>query len=233
MIHINLLPTNEVEEASSRRKEFLLAGGLLTITLAAVLSVYFFQGTRLNAVTAKLSRTENQMVAIRKQNQDLEKMEQQKKEVEGKIRVVHLLTSPARRAASVHILDDLSDSAPQMLWLTEFTEVKGVAKINGKSVDNQTIAAFARKLANSRYFKKVEIRETVQEKPVANLRKPPTGGKGSALDNLPIPVTRFLVEASIDYLPGVEKEELEDAKGEKVQKEAENKSGPKAPEKGK
>jgi Tfp pilus assembly protein PilN len=236
MIHINLLPTNEVEEASSRRKEVLLAGGLLTITLAAVLSVYFFQGTRLNAVAAKLSRTENEMVAIRKQNQDLEKMEQQKKEIEGKIRVVRLLTSPARRAASVHILDDLSDSAPQMLWLTDFTEVKGAAKINGRSVDNQTIAAFARKLSNSRYFKKVEIRETVQEKPIANLRKPPAGGKGSALDNLPIPVTRFLVETSIDYLPGVEKEEPQEdakAKGEKVQKEAENKGNKNAPEKGK
>src|SRR5262249_29465648 len=150
--------------------ELLLAGGLFTITLAAVLSVYFFQGTRLNALNNELNRLEKQMVAIRKQNRDLEKMERQKKETEGKIGVVHLLTSPARRAASVHILDDLSDSAPQMLWLTEFTEVKGAAKINGKSVDNQTIAAFARKLSNSRYFKKVEIRETVQEKPAANLR---------------------------------------------------------------
>jgi len=220
MIHINLLPTNEVEEASSRRKELLLAGGLFTLTLAAVLSVYFFQGTRLYAVRNELSQRENQIVAIRKQNQDLEKMERQKKETEGKIRVVHLLTSPARRSASVHILDDLSDSAPQMLWLTEFTEVKGVAKINGKSVDNQTIAAFARQLANSHYFKKVEIRETVQEKPIANPRNQAVG-KGSPSDTLPIPVTRFLVEASIDYLPGVQQEE---AKEESAAKDAESKA---------
>lgn len=220
MIHINLLPTDEVEGASSRRKELLLAGGLLTITLAAVLSVYFFQEIRLNAVRNELSRLENQMVAIRKQNQDLGKMEQQKREIEGKIRVVHLLTSPARRAASVHILDDLSESAPQMLWLTEFIEVKGMAKINGKSVDNQTIAAFARKLSNSLYFKKVEIRETVQEKPVVNPRTQAVGGKGAPADTPPIPVTRFLVEASIDYLPGVKPEEAEKEEG--VAKEAES-----------
>jgi Tfp pilus assembly protein PilN len=209
MIHINLLPTDEIEGASSRRKELLLAGGLVTITLAAVLSVYFFQGTRLTAVRNELSRLENQMLVIRKQNQDLEKMEQQKKEIESKIRVVGLLTSPARRAASVHMLDDLSESAPQMLWLTEFTEVKGAARINGKSVDNQTIAAFARQLSNSRYFKKVEIRETVQEKPVANPRSQAAGGKGALSDTPPIPVTRFLVEASLDYLPGVKQEEEE------------------------
>jgi type IV pilus assembly protein PilN len=229
MIHINLLPTNEIEEASSRRKELLLAGGLFAITLAAVLSVYFFQGTRLNAVNQELGRLENAMVAIRKQNQDLEKIERQKKETEGKIRVVHLLTSPARRAAPVHIFDDLSDSAPQMLWLTEFTEVKGAAKINGRSVDNQTIAAFARKLSNSRYFKKVEIRETVQEKPVANPRNQAAGGKGAPVAALPIPVTRFLVEAAIDYLPGVAQEEAK--KEENTPKETENKTNKSTAEK--
>ncbi len=229
MIHINLLPTNEIEEASSRRKELLLAGGLFAITLAAVLSVYFFQGTRLNAVNHELSRLENEIVVIRKQNQDLEKIERQKKETEGKIRVVHLLTSPARRAAPVHILDDLSDSAPQMLWLTEFTEVKGAAKINGRSVDNQTIAAFARKLSNSRYFKKVEIRETVQEKPVANPRNQAAGGKGAPVAALPIPVTRFLVETSIDYLPGVAQEEAK--KEENAPKETENKTNKSTAEK--
>jgi len=229
MIHINLLPTNEIEEASSRRKELLLAGGLFAITLAAVLSVYFFQGTRLNAVNHELSRLENEIVVIRKQNQDLEKIERQKKETEGKIRVVHLLTSPARRTAPVHILDDLSDSAPQMLWLTEFTEVKGAAKINGRSVDNQTIAAFARKLSNSRYFKKVEIRETVQEKPVANPRNQAAGGKGAPVAALPIPVTRFLVETSIDYLPGVAQEEAK--KEENAPKETENKTNKSTAEK--
>jgi Tfp pilus assembly protein PilN len=229
MIHINLLLTNEIEEASSQRKEFLLVGGLFTLTLIAVFFVYFSQGARLNAVRNELSRLESEVVAIRKQNQDFEKMGQQKKEIESKIRVVHLLTSPARRAACVHILDDLSDSAPEMLWLMEFTEVKGAVKINGKSVDNQTVAAFARKLSNSRYFRKVEIRETIQEKPVANPRVQATGGKGAPADTLSIPVTRFLVEASLDYLPGVEQEETR--KEENTLKEAERQPNKNASEK--
>jgi Tfp pilus assembly protein PilN len=205
MIHINLLLSNEaVGETSSQRKEFLLVGGLFTLTLAAVFFVYFSQGARLNAVRTELSRLENEIATIRKQNQDLEKMVETKKEIESKVRVVHLLTSPTRRAASVHILDDLSQSAPEMLWLMEFTEVKGVVKINGKAIDNQTVAAFARKLSNSRYFKKVEIRETVQEKPLVNLLVQALGGKELPADTPPVPVTKFLVEASLDYLPGVE-----------------------------
>src|SRR5215510_11622617 len=195
MIHINLLPT--VEEAPSRNKELLLVGGLFTLTLIAIFFSYFSQGTHLTAVRNELSLLESEIASIRKQNQDLEKMAQEKKNIENKIHVVHLLTSPTRRAACVHILDDLSESAPQMLWLTDFTEVKGVAKINGRAVDNQTIAAFARKLADSRYFKKVEIRETVQEKPIGNPHNPAAEGKGAPTSALPIPVTRFLLETSI------------------------------------
>ena len=232
MIRINLLPTGEVEGASSRRKELILAGGLFTLTLAAVSSVHFFQGARINTVSAQLSQAENQMAIIRKQNQEVEKLEKQQKDLERKIRVVNLLTSPARRAASIHILDDLSDSAPQMLWLIEFTETRGAAKINGKAVDNQTIATFARKLSNSQYFKKVEIRETVQEKPIVDVRKQAAGKKGPALDILPIPVTRFLVEASIDYLPGIEKEvPREGTEQESVQKGENSKTGKRAAEK--
>jgi|SRR5262245_35230982 len=220
MIHINLLPT--VEEAPSRDKELLFVGGLFTLTLVAIFFVYFSQGTRLTAVRKELSLLESEIASIRKQNQVLEKMAQEKKNIENKIHVVHLLTSPTRRAACVHILDDLSESAPQMLWLMEFSEVKGVAKINGRSVDNQTVAAFARKLSSSRYFKKVEIRETVQEKPAENTRFQDVRGKAGSYDMFSIPITRFLIEAAIDYLPEVEQEKI--AKEENTAKEIESQS---------
>ncbi|MBI3302285.1 MAG: PilN domain-containing protein, partial [Deltaproteobacteria bacterium] len=124
-----------------------------------------------------------------------------KKDLEDKIRVVRLLTSPERRAASVHILDDLSASTPEQLWLTEFAEAKGVAKISGKAVDNQTIAAFARNLSGSRYFQKVEIRETSQEAPPAvDPRNRPGAGKPLPVDSPPaVSMTKFLIEVSLNY----------------------------------
>ena len=230
MIRINLLPTSEVGEALSHRKEFILAGGLISITLVAVLVLYFLQTTRLNEVNAQLNSLEQQLVAVRKQNQELEKLNQQKKDLQGKIQVVNLLTSPVRRSASVHILDDLSESTPQLLWLTEFTENKGTAKISGRAVDNQTIAAFARKLSDSLYFKKIEIRETVQEKPVQDSRRQAAGAKAPPPGTPSMPVTRFLVEASIDYLPGIEQNPLQESKQE--EKEVVRGEGKKAPTKG-
>lgn len=231
MIRINLLPASAVGGGVSHRKEFIAAGGLISLTLAAVLVLYMSQVTRLNAINTQLTRLEQQLVEIRKQNQSFEKLSQQKKDLQEKIQIVNLLTSPVRRSASVHILDDLSESTPQFLWLTEFMESKGAAKISGKAVDNQTIAAFARNLSNSLYFKKVEIRETVQEKPVQDSRRQVREGKESPPGTPPIPVTRFLVEASIDYSPGVEQSSPQESKSE--EKAVTKGKEQKAPAKGK
>jgi type IV pilus assembly protein PilN len=204
MIRINLLPVREVEEASSRRKELLLAGGLIAVTLAAVVSVHFFQAIRINSISTELADLESALVKIRQQNKDLERMEQQKKDLEDKIRVVRQLTSAERRTASVHILDDLSSSTPDQLWLTDFTETKGAAKISGKAVDNQTIASFAHNLSSSRYFQKIEIRETAQEVQTADADRRTAVGRTRQQDSpLGVLMTRFLIEASVNYLPSM------------------------------
>ena len=118
--------------------------------------------------------------------------------MKDKLSIGSILTWKERRAAPVHILDDLSSSAPEYLWLTDFAERGGTARINGKAVDNQTIASFANDLAKSRYFQKVEIRETAQED-VAAASRLPSAGKQAVPQ---IPVKRFLVESMINYLPG-------------------------------
>jgi len=217
MIRINLLAARETEEASSRRRELILSGIGLVAVLLSTLLMYMWQQSTLQSLTADASAVEVKITEIRKQNQEIQKLEQQKRETEKKIELVRLLTSPERRSASVHILDDLSSSTPEYLWLTEFAENKGAAKINGKAVDNQTIAAFAHDLSKSKYFQKVEIRETAQEDPVDLRTRPGTRPAGQLTPNVPIPIKRFLIEASINYLPGAAKQ-LDSQGGKKEEK---------------
>ena len=140
MIRINLLPVRTIDQVSSRRKELGLVGSIFVLTFLSILIVQVLQSSTLTEASEKSDRLERELTKIRKENQDLEKLEQQKKELEEKIRVVNALTSPQRRTASVHVLDDLSSSTPQFLWLTEYTENRGAAQIRGKAIDNQTIA---------------------------------------------------------------------------------------------
>lgn len=221
MIRINLLAAREVEEASSRKRELTLAGIGLVAVLLSILLAYMSQQSALQSLSENVTVMEGEIAQIRKQNQEIQKLEQQKRETEKKLELVRLLTSPERRSASVHILDDLSSSTPEYLWLTEFSENKGAARINGKAVDNQTIAAFAHDLSRSKYFQKVEIRETAQEDPSDPRTRPP----GQLTPNVPIPVKRFLIEASINYLPGAAKQaNPSGGKGEEKGKEREKSS---------
>jgi type IV pilus assembly protein PilN len=60
------------------------------------------------------------------------------------------------------MLADLSSATPDKLWLTEFAESGGNAKMSGFSVDEQTIADFLRRLGGSTYFTGVDLEETTQ-----------------------------------------------------------------------
>lgn len=199
MIHINLLPVRLTQQASSRRKELGLAGGMLATTLLAVLATHIFQSSQLRDATEAADRLEGQVTALNKQNQDLEKMKRQRKDLEEKVHVVNLLTSPQRRRAPVRILDDLSASTPEFLWLTEYVENKTAVQLRGKAVDNQTIASFARNLSTSQLFRSVEIRETQQEPQVVAGRNRSGKPDAKTASTSPIMMTKFLIEAAVNY----------------------------------
>ena len=199
MIRINLISAREAEQASSRKAEITFLSLGIAALLSALAWTHFSTQNELQTAISTVEKLESDVDTIRKQNQEIERLEQQKRDVERKLTVVRLLTSAERRSASVHILDDLSSSTPEYLWLTDFTEVKGAAKINGRAVDNQTIASFARDLSRSKYFQKVEIRETAQEDPPDQRSRGPQNQQITA--NPPIPVKRFLIEAAVNYVP--------------------------------
>src|SRR5215203_2382636 len=117
MIRINLIGSREVEESSSRRMEGIFAGGVLGLVLAGVAMAYLSQQSTVSSLDATATILETELGKIRQQDQEFKKMEQQKKETEDKLYIVGTLTSKERRAAPVHILDDLSASAPEYLWL--------------------------------------------------------------------------------------------------------------------
>lgn len=212
MIRINLISAREAEQATSRNTEVIFLGLGLAALVGLLTWTHFGTQSELQTATTNVEKLQSEVEVIRKQNQEVEQLEQQKAAVEKKLIVVRMLTSAERRSASVHILDDLSSSTPEYLWLTDFTEVKGAAKINGKAVDNQTIASFAHDLSRSKYFQKVEIRETAQEDPTDQRSRGPRNQQGTVPPQ--IPVKRFLIEAAINYLPTAQKP-AEAAAGEK------------------
>ena len=193
MIQINLLPVQEVEVASVWRKEIVIAGVILCLAFAAIARLHMVQSRQFDTALDQVVNLGAEIEHLRKENKAIDALIKKKDLLEQRLRAVTSLTSPQRRSASVRILDDLSRSTPDLLWLTDFAEGEGTAKIQGEAVDNQTIATFARNLSHSPYFQRVEIRETVQEIQNPNFKQ--RGGKSRREEAGQ--VKKFLIEAVI------------------------------------
>jgi type IV pilus assembly protein PilN len=160
VIRINLLPTREVEREAGRRQETRLV--YLGLALVAVIlgGVEVGSRMRLAPLQTEYAKLQSDIVALDKKSEELSKLEGERKDLEEKLKTI--ATLEARKVGPVQVLADLSDAAPEQVWLIEFKETGGLATITGLGLDDQTIANFMRKLGASPYFDGVDLVETAQ-----------------------------------------------------------------------
>jgi len=183
MIRINLLPAEEARAAETRRQE--LALGSLVVAGAVLLFViaHVWQQTRIGSANRELARLTQELLAIQQPYANVSKIEQQKRELREKLRVITELE--ARRMGPVRVLQDLAAATPDKLWVTDFSEVGGNVKISGFGVDEQTVADLIRHLATSAFFKGVDLEET------------------SLVDQQGTKSKKFVVKGEVNYLGAV------------------------------
>jgi type IV pilus assembly protein PilN len=160
MIRINLLPTEEVERAAGQRQEIATVGLVVAVSVLALIVVHSVQAARTAATQHHVNQVREELQAIVGPYAEVLKIQAQQKELQEKLDVIKSLE--ARSGGPVHMLADLSSATPDKLWLTEFAESGGNAKMSGFSVDEQTIADFLRRLGGSTYFTGVDLDETTQ-----------------------------------------------------------------------
>ena len=161
MIRINLLSVREVAREEGRRQEKRLVALGATLMLAALIAVDVGSRMRLTPVRAEHRNLQTELNALDVKTKELADLERLRGELGEKLKTIELLEQ--RRVGPVQILADLSDAAPEQVWLLDFTEINGAATITGHALDNQTIATFMRNLAGSPYFATVDLVESTQE----------------------------------------------------------------------
>jgi type IV pilus assembly protein PilN len=160
MIRINLLPTEEVERAADQRQQIATVGLVVALSVLALVAVHSVQAARSAATQRRMNQVRDELQAIIGPYSEVLKIQAQEKELEEKLKVITQLE--AKGAGPVRMLADLSAATPDKLWLTEFAESGGTARMSGFSVDEQTIADFLRRLGTSSYFTGVDLDETTQ-----------------------------------------------------------------------
>ena len=68
----------------------------------------------------------------------------------------------AGKTGPVRLLDELSQSIPEKMWIVNFSETGGSVAISGISLTEETVAQFMRQLESSDYYQNVELKVVEQ-----------------------------------------------------------------------
>lgn len=229
MIRINLLSVKETERALGRRQQgsLILLGSLFL--LAVMILPYMMQARRLSNLDRQVQDVQREIVRYNEQVKEVENLEKLTEELKSKIGVIDELEK--KRVGPARVLADLGVAAPEKLWLTEFSETAGAAKITGVALDEETVSVFMRQLKSSPYFYNVDLDEVVQQGKQGGKQ----GGKQArAMGPMPGDFRLFALRASIDYFGEggrakkveAKPEDAESDKGRKGQKKREKPAKP-------
>jgi type IV pilus assembly protein PilN len=156
MIRINLLPFRAARKRENIRRQVSIFG-LLLILCVVVLVYYsislFFKASSLKNQEASI-RTE--LNGYNKELEEIKKLEVQIKEINKKLDVIKELEKG--KTGPVLLLSAIADAVPvNKLWLTSLAENKGILKLTGNAMDNETVALFMNNLEKSGVITSVDL----------------------------------------------------------------------------
>jgi type IV pilus assembly protein PilN len=188
MIRINLI--SQTREKPRRRASTGLVGSGQKITVACTLILalaalgvgwwYWTLRREANQLTDEIAAAEQETARLQTLIVQVRQFEERKTQLEQRVTLIEVL----RRGQSspVHVLDAVSRSVPEMLWLTQLEQKGAELTIEGRCMTLTSISDFVDNLGRSGWFKKpVEIVDSQLEAAA--------GGAGD--------VIRFTVKAQV------------------------------------
>lgn len=147
MIKINLLPWRE-ELRKQKQKEFNESLAVW-VTFSAVIFVgihFYFDGEQ-TTQTQRNNLLQNEITALDKQIVAIKDIEESKKHLMNKIKVIHNLQRS--RPEIVHLFDEIPRITPDSLFITKLTRTGRNLTFEGKSQSNAFISAFMTAIEHS------------------------------------------------------------------------------------
>lgn len=207
MIRINLLG---VERPKARKlPTFTIAAQQLTIACSLILVGaaggigwwYWSLSQAAAQVETDITTAQQEQVRLQSVLAEVKQFEGRRSQLQQRVQLIEQLR--AGQSFSVELLDHVSRSVPDMLWLTDMDQTGEALTIQGRSTTLISVADFVANLQNSRLVVNpadVETQvETLQPQPGqtaaelirftvrANLKKAEAGKSGSATVTVPTP----------------------------------------------
>jgi len=158
MIEINLLPHREARRVADLRQ----TAGLLALGMVVVVGGIWFVHKGLmdsqHMAEASVRQLEADIERFKPEETKVANFKKQRAELEDKLEIIRNLD--AARSGPVRILEELSKTTPERLWLTKLSTEGATITLEGQSLDTSLVADFLRGLNASTYFDLVDLERT-------------------------------------------------------------------------
>ncbi len=167
MIKVNLLATNPgaapAREWLPREQRSALIGiALLVVTAAGVGGWWWYLQGQRTAIENQIAAAETELVRLKDAAKLVERATARKTELAERLGLIERLRAAKR--GPVNLLETISRSLPEGLWLTDMKQTGAVVQVEGRETSLTSITDFAELMQNSGLFKRpVEILTTSNE----------------------------------------------------------------------
>lgn len=171
MIRINLLNAGRKKAKKPAftvptGQRLTIACSLILVAAAALIGWRYLALNRDSArVDADIAAAEQETIRLHSLIQQVQQFEQRRTQLQERVGLIEQLRKG--QTGPVHMLDQISRSLPQMLWLTELKQndkMQGEVTLDGRCMTLTALSDFVKNLEDSGYFKKsVEIVNSTTE----------------------------------------------------------------------
>lgn len=174
MIKINLLKPEKkdvpagattvsvIDESKGSQLSIPAVIAAIAITIGTIGLLYFLQLNSLNSEKKLLQERTIRKAELEKVLEKLAQLEASKLELDRKIKIINDLKFKQKDA--VFMMDKLSRSLPDWVWLTNLSFRNGILTLSGKALSNNLIADLVSNLQTSNSFINVRLRSTTRTK---------------------------------------------------------------------
>ena len=150
------------EESSPSKLSIPALVGAIALTVIGIGLMYFLQSGELARERRILDERTLRKAELEKVLKELALIEATKRELDSKIKIISDLKLKQKDA--VLMMDKMSRSLPEWVWLTDLTITNGAVALSGKALSNNLIADLVNNLQNSNLFTNVQLISTNRKK---------------------------------------------------------------------
>jgi len=174
MIRVNLLQVKTEEPVRrewlpTEQRNTLLGTVLLVATFVGVGGYWWYLSGQRSTVQTQIDTAQAELVRLQRAAELVEEANRRKGELSERLTLIDRLRAGKR--GPVTLLETVSRSIPEGLWLLELSQKGTTVTMDGRALSLTAVTDFAQRMQNSGFFQRpVEIRSTlievVEETPV-------------------------------------------------------------------